>query len=312
MDFELTAHKYSIFFTKYCIKSFLLANSCEFFIGAKMLFFELAKCYLKELETELENSTLRTYYWNLKKLNDFLPTLECKNLTYNFVKSYKLHMQKCNNKPSTIAKALSVLRIFTNKMYADKILKQNPFDKIKVPRVYSHRGFLTISELKNLYINFMDYRNDLTKNETNAMRAFLFACFTGLRFGDLKTLCANEIFDYKIRKVMRKTGEIVYIPIPVQARLLLPHKLSGLVLNVTDNSTFNRTLRIAAKKLGCKRRLHSHLARHTFATTCITIGISLSATSKLLGHRNLETTLIYAKYVDTFLDSEMKKFDTLA
>jgi integrase len=144
------------------------------------------------------------------------------------------------------------------------------------------------------------------------MRVFLFSCFTGLRYGDLRTLDASEIFDWKIRKQMHKTGEAVYIPIPVQARLLLPNPLtSGRVFHVVDNSTFNRTLRKAAKKLGHYKHVHCHLARHTFATTCITIGIPLPATSKLLGHRNLDTTLIYAKYVDTFLDREMKKFNRL-
>jgi molecular chaperone HtpG len=67
----------------------------------------------------------------------------------------------------------------------------------------------------------------------------------------------------------------------------------------------------AAKKLGYYKHIHCHLARHTFATTCITLGIPLPATSKLLGHRKLETTLIYAKFVDTFLDKEMKKFKKL-
>ena len=123
---------------------------------------------------------------------------------------------------------------------------------------------------------------------------------------------ASEIFDWKIRKQTHKTGELVYIPIPIQARLLLPETLkSGRVFNVVDNSHFNRILRKAAPKLGYHKYIHCHLARHTFATTCITLGISLPATSKLLGHRNVETTLIYAKFVDTFLDKEMKKFNRL-
>jgi site-specific recombinase XerD len=80
---------------------------------------------------------------------------------------------------------------------------------------------------------------------------------------------------------------------------------------VVENSHFNRTLRKAAPKLGYHKYIHCHLARHTFATTCITLGISLPSTSKLLGHRNVETTLIYAKFVDTFLDKEMRKFNKL-
>jgi integrase len=141
------------------------------------------------------------------------------------------------------------------------------------------------------------------------MRVFLFSCFTGLRYSDLLSLNANEIFDWKIRKQMHKTGDPVYVPIPLQARLLLPEKLTdGPVFRVVENSHFNRTLRSAAKKLGYYKHIHCHLARHTFATTCITLGIPLPATSKLLGHRNLDTTLIYAKFVDTFLDKEMKKW----
>ena len=85
------------------------------------------------------------------------------------------------------------------------------------------------------------------------------------------------------------------------------------VIAITDHDTVAGIDegRKAAKKLGHYKHVHCHLARHTFATTCITIGIPLPATSKLLGHRNLDTTLIYAKYVDTFLDKEMKKFDRL-
>ena len=63
--------------------------------------------------------------------------------------------------------------------------------------------------------------------------------------------------------------------------------------------------------VGFCKYIHCHLARHTFATTCLSLGIPLEVTSKLLGHKSVETTLIYAKYVDAVLDSEMKKFQKL-
>ena len=233
-------------------------------------------------------------------------------MTSETVRNYKRYLETLHNKEATVVKALSVFRIFCNKMKADGVIHGDPFENVKVGRAYSRRGFLTVRELKQLYLNYMDSRYALTRAEDDVMRVFLFSCFTGLRYGDLRSLDASEIFDWKIRKQMHKTGEAVYIPIPVQARLLLPNPLmSGRVFHVVDNSTFNRTLRKAAKKLGHYKHVHCHLARHTFATTCITIGIPLPATSKLLGHRNLDTTLIYAKYVDTFLDKEMKKFDRL-
>ena len=277
-----------------------------------MRFLDCALDYLKKDADELAPLTVRTYYWNLKKIALFEPGLECKDVTSETVRNYKRHLETLHNKEATVVKALSVFRIFCNKMKADGVIQGDPFENVKVGRAYSRRGFLTVRELKQLYLNYMDSRYALTRAEDDVMRVFLFSCFTGLRYGDLRTLDASEIFDWKIRKQMHKTGEAVYIPIPVQARLLLPNPLtSGRVFHVVDNSTFNRTLRKGAKKLGHYKHIHCHLARHTFATTCITIGIPLPATSKLLGHRNLDTTLIYAKYVDTFLDKEMKKFDRL-
>lgn len=277
-----------------------------------MRFVDCALDYLKKCSDELAPLTIRTYYWNLRKVQLFAPDLECENMTADIVRDFRHHLEIEKNKEATIVKALSVLRVFCNKMKADGVIKTDPFENVKVGRAYSHRGFLTLRELKKLYLNYTDAQHVLTRAEDDVMRVFLFSCFTGLRYGDLRTLDSSEIFDWKIRKQMHKTGEAVYIPIPVQARLLLPNPLKlGLVFHVVENASFNRTLRKAAKKLGHYKHVHCHLARHTFATTCITIGIPLPATSKLLGHRNLDTTLIYAKYVDTFLDKEMKKFNRL-
>lgn len=277
-----------------------------------MRFMDCALEYLNKCSDELAPLTVRTYFWNLRKVELFAPDLECNDLTADVVRDFKHHLENLKNKEATVVKALSVLRVFCNKMRADGIIDCDPFEKVKIRRAYSHRGFLTMRELKHLYMNFMDMRCVLTRAEEDVMRVFLFSCFTGLRYGDLRTLDSSEIFDWKIRKQMHKTGDAVYIPIPLQARLLLPEPLtSGRVFHVVDNASFNRTLRRGAKKLGLFKYVHCHLARHTFATTCITIGIPLPATSKLLGHRNLDTTLIYAKYVDTFLDNEMKKFNRL-
>ena len=277
-----------------------------------MLFFDTAIEYLEQDKENLAPLTIRTYYWNLKKIQYFRPDLECADINEQTVRDFRRHLQQKGNKPNTVIKALSVLRSFSRRMLADGLISENPFNKVQIGQVYTRRGFLTTSELKKLYLNYQDQRRFLTETEQDVMRAFLFSCFTGLRYSDLLSLDASEIFDYKIRKQMHKTGDPVYVPIPLQARLLLPENLkSGPVFRIVENSHFNRTLRTAAKKLGYYKHIHCHLARHTFATTCITLGIPLPATSKLLGHRKLETTLIYAKFVDTFLDKEMKKFKKL-
>ncbi len=278
-----------------------------------MLFYDAAIEDLKNNPGELTEATIRTYQWNLRKIRDFMPEMECNSIDEKMIRDFKVHLQEKGNKPATVTKALSVFRIFVNRLRKEGLIENDPFVGVKIGRVYTRRGFLTTRELKQLYLNFTDNKYKLTEKEQECVRVFLFSCFTGLRYSDLCSLSANEIYDWKIRKQTRKTGEEVYIPIPVQARLLLPTKLKGEepVFHVVENCTFNRRLRKAAKKLGFPKYLHCHLARHTFATTCISLGIPLPATSKLLGHRNLDTTLIYAKYVDTFLDKEMRKFNRL-
>ena len=209
-----------------------------------MLFYDAATQYLDNDKYNLAPLSVRTYYWNLKKIKDFKPDLKCEDLTPTLVQEYNLHLQKIGNKPATINKALSVFRIFTNKMVVDGLMTANPFDKLKIGRVYTHRGFLTMRELKTLYLNFEDKKRFLSQTEQDVMQVFLFSCFTGLRYSDLKSLDAGEIFDWKIRKQMHKTGDPVYVPIPLQARVLLPQNItSGRVFRVVENSHFNRTLR---------------------------------------------------------------------
>ena len=152
-----------------------------------MRFIDYALDYLNKSSDELAPLTVRTYYWNLKKIEYFCPGLECKDLTSDFVRDFKQHLESLRNKEATVVKALSVLRVFCNKMKADGVINCDPFEKVKIRRAYSHRGFLTLRELKQLYLNFQDMRTTLTRSEEEVMRVFLFSCFTGLRYSDLRT-----------------------------------------------------------------------------------------------------------------------------
>lgn len=276
-----------------------------------MLFKDIALNLLENASEEISPFTKRSYYYCLQKIFQYAPELHCEQINTQFVKDYRTYLIERGNKPATIAKGLSVLRNFSHKLMAEGIIQENPFAGIKIKRVCSHRQFLNIHDLRKLFTRFIEHESILRIPERNALRAFLFSCFTGLRYSDLKSLTYEEIKDGKIRKQMHKTGNYVYIPIPRQAMALIAHQKEGKVLKVSENSYFNKFLRSGASRLGISQRLHCHLARHTFATTCLYLDIPLAVTSKLLGHREISTTLIYAKYVDTILDKEMRKFNKL-
>lgn len=283
-------------------------------VGKDMSFSEASFRILEENRMDFSKETLKTYRFILSKFNSAFPGICCGQITQETIHEFRETMIRLGNCDNTISKTLATLKTIINKVRRYGLITINPFVDIRIKKINSTRHYLTMEELQFLYTRFLADRLNLSCPEQDAVLAFLFSCFTGLRYSDLKSLSSDEIKDGKIRKKMHKTGDSVYVPLSSQAADLLlvarPQK-NGRILKVTENSYFNRHLRSGARKLGFSKHIHCHLARHTFATTCLTLGIPLDVTSKLLGHRNLATTMIYAKYVDKVLDEQMEKFSAL-
>ena len=106
----------------------------------------------------------------------------------------------------------------------------------------------------------------------------------------------------RIEIKMQKTKEPLYLPISDEALKWLPQqneaKGDGLIFPLTHEGTINKILQKWAKDAGVIKHISFHVARHTHATMMLTLGADLYTVSKLLGHKNIATTQIYAKIVD--------------
>ena len=150
--------------------------------------------------------------------------------------------------------------------------------------------FLTLDELKAMVA---------TEAPGQIKNPFLFCCFTGLRYSDVKALKWENIKNGVIVLRMRKTREIVRIPLSANAKRFLPEtQEKGLVFNIGPLNTLTRGLKDWAKKANVKKALHFHVSRHTFGTLTLENGADIYTVSKLLGHTSVETTQIYAKVLD--------------
>lgn len=277
-------------------------------------FYPVVSHILAQESAALSRETMKTYRFVLSKFQREFPDIVCEAIDAAVIRSFCDSMRQHGNSCNTVSKTLATLKTLINKARRRSLILSNPFANIRIPKINSTRQYLTTEELNYLYEHFLTNQSKLACSEQDSVLVFLFSCYTGLRYSDLKSLTQNEIQNGRIRKQMHKTGDIVYIPLTDQASTLLKiarRQNDGRLLKVTENSYFNRHLRSGAKKLGFPKHIHCHLARHTFATTCLTLGIPLEVTSKLLGHRNVSTTMIYAKYVDKVLDAEMEKFRKL-
>ncbi|WP_304721506.1 site-specific integrase [uncultured Alistipes sp.] len=203
---------------------------------------------------------------------------------------------------NSVVSYYGTLRTAINRAYKEGIIAVNPTKEFdfasKVRQEPSRREYLTIDELKTL-IN-TECRHEIVK------RAFLFSCLCGLRVSDIRKLKWSDLQRsggrVRIEITMQKTKEPLYLPISDEALKWLPeHSEAGdsdFIFPLTHEGTVNDTLQHWAKVAGITKHISFHVARHTHATMMLTLGADLYTVSKLLGHKNIATTQIYAKIVD--------------
>lgn len=278
---------------------------------AKASFIEYMKLQVenyKERDSLAYSDSIRATIEHLKKYKGENITLKQVDRTYLIGFIDYLNKTKSNrNKPlSDASKALyyDVVSIALNKAVKEEIIPFNPASKISsedrpVQREVT-KQYLTFDEVKLLI-------NTPCKNES-IKSAFLFACFCGLRYSDVKGLTWEKIFRvgdgvYQVEIKQQKTGETLYLPLSDNAMQWLPDRGSSLESdNVfplpNSTTTIEKYLGIWSRDAGIKKHVTFHVARHTNATLMIYFGADIYTVSKLLGHTNVRTTQVYAKIVD--------------
>jgi integrase len=175
----------------------------------------------------------------------------------------------------------------------DGYIRAMPF-KLKLtsdPLLYEP---LTIAEIRQLRQKHLDIERIAQIRDI-----FVFACYTGLAFTDLKNLSKNDLMIDEcgrewIIKPRQKTKIISHIPLlPVAKEIWEKYDY---MLPLPENQKYNAYLKEIGDVCGIKKKLHSHLARHTFATILLNSGVDLVSVSKILGHSNSRITeKTYAK-----------------
>lgn len=199
-------------------------------------------------------------------------------------------------------------RVMTVLNLAEKegIIERNPgrdIDRSLRPRSCTKkRCYLSLEEVKKIKDTSYRPQNDIKA-------AFMFCCFCGLRYSDVKSLRWRDLRTgadglMQIEINMKKTGEAIYLPLSENAISWLPPRGdlddNLLIFKYLPKQVSNADCRLATlvRKAGIDKHVTFHTARHTFATLALTYGADLYTVSKLLGHKKVQTTQIYARIVD--------------
>lgn len=216
-----------------------------------------------------------------------------------------------NNRQNSCSKHLKFLKQLMNIAVANGYVQFNPLNIYKVEREPVEIDFLDHNELQKI-INF----ETPIKRFERTRDAFLFGCFTGLAYIDIKTL-RKEHFETDeegriwIKKKRVKTGVLSRIPLLPMAKLLLEKYKDWegeMVMPIQDATDVNENLKDIATLCGINKRVTFHTSRHTFASTVtLANNISLEVISKMMGHTNTRMTSRYAKLVDKAIGEQMDK-----
>ncbi|QSB25243.1 site-specific integrase [Flavobacterium sp. CLA17] len=269
--------------------------------------------YLEENKVKFKVETWFGYKSQISKILKFKKEIYFSDINEKFINDYRQYMlNTLSNNENTASKSLRVLRTFVNISIRFGYIKDNPFQYTSIKKVDGKRDFLSIEELNKLDEYYLNDNFSKTIDK-EILGYFLFACYTGLRYSDLKTFSINSIVNDSIHLRMHKTGYLVNIPLTKKAKIFIP-KISSdndFVFRVYCNKVTNRVLKNIGIKIGLNKKITCHVARHTFATVSISLGIPIEVVSKLLGHTSIRTTQVYAKIVDTVKIKEMQKWDNL-
>lgn len=208
---------------------------------------------------------------------------------------------------NTCAKHLKYLKSILGMAVANNYIQYNILSSYKIEREPVDIDFLTEEELRRI-INFDTPIPRLEK----ARDFFLFGCFTGLAYIDIKTL-KPEHFEKDgegriwIKKKRVKTGVLSRIPLLPMAKMILEkYKGSDKLIPIQDASDINKYLKDIAIYCHINKHITFHTSRHTFASTVtLANNISLEVVSKMLGHTNTRMTVHYAKLIDRYIGEQM-------
>ena len=268
-----------------------------------------AKIYVQE--SDRKRSTKENLMTTITVLQEFRPGLDFKDITYTFLKEFEVHLKEKGNSVNTIAKHLRQLRTLVNEAINQGYIPSDayPFRKYKIKQEKGRKEFLTPDELKRLE------NLDVDKKLRHVLDAFLFCCYTGLRYSDFCQLTPENIIRVNGKRWLYFKSVKTDVEIRLPLHLLFEGKALAVLERydiVTDfakigpNSEANKYLVQLAALARIRKHITYHTARHTCATLLVHQGVPITTVQKLLGHTSVRTTEVYSEVLSNTIIRDLK------
>ena len=268
-----------------------------------------ARTYVQE--SDRKRSTKENLLTTVTVLQEFRPGIDFKDITYTFLRDFEVHLKEKGNSVNTIAKHLRQLRTLVNEAINQGYIPSDayPFRKYKIKQEKGRKEFLTPDELKRLENLNVD------KKLRHVLDAFLFCCYTGLRYSDFCQLSPVNFIKVNGKRWLHFTSVKTGVELRLPLHLLFEGKALAVLERydiVTDfakigpNSEANKYLAQLAALARIRKHITYHTARHTCATLLVHQGVPITTVQKLLGHTSVRTTEVYSEVLSNTIIRDLK------
>lgn len=262
----------------------------------------------------ISNETWRSHMCHSRILERYQSVVRFNELDKEYLERFEAWLRhRCGYNINTV---WAIMKDF--KSYARRANEQGisvnieSVSKFRLPRPQARITYLKPAELAKLE----EYYRSATIREAQhqVLRYFLFSCYTGVRHSDISVLSWANIDDDMLDFEPKKTSNLqkrVRVPLAGRAFNLIQNRKGRLFDCFTDQAN-NRLLKDIGIECGIRKNITYHVSRHTFATEFLRRGGAVQVLQKLLGHRNIETTMIYVHVNDDDMREQMKVFEESA
>lgn len=268
-----------------------------------------ARTYIQE--SDRKRSTKENLMTTITVLQEFRPGIDFKDITYTFLRDFEVHLKEKGNSVNTVAKHMRQLRTLVNEAINQGYIPSDayPFRKYKIKQEKGRKEFLTPDELKRLE------NLDVDKKLRHVLDAFLFCCYTGLRYSDFCQLTPENIIRVNGKRWLYFKSVKTDVEIRLPLHLLFEGKALAVLERydiVTDfakigpNSEANKHLAQLSALARIRKHITYHTARHTCATLLVHQGVPITTVQKLLGHTSVRTTEVYSEVLSNTIIRDLK------
>jgi len=277
-------------------------------------FYSYIEKYIKRQTPKVTTDTLKFYEKHVRKLKSFREQIAFSEINEDFIYSYREYLTNIRgNRESTMYKSLEFIRRVLNAAIKEGKIGRSPFANIPIKNIRGRTDYLSVDELNKLRELYES--NTLTLSENNTLKHFIFACYTGMRWGDIEAFRFKHIHKDRNRVYVEfdqdKTSKRVIIPLINEAIQLIPDngiENQKVFRTYTNQTTNDHLRRIVKNKLQLDKKISFHSARHTCSNLLFSLGVPNDIRAMILGDTQEVVDQFYTRPNIELIVSAMDKY----